>query len=152
MDKLSKELDDITEALDVDQLTDEEKNELMNGATEKFNSIEGVEFEDVSKLTVDEIIMSEFNSSKKVLQKNIDRTEKLTSLIFRNIAVDDTDVVMIGTGVQIINAQNQNLKLLGELQNKAITNLHAQKRLELSDTPKDNKDTPKELPPGFSKA
>ena len=152
MDKLSKELDDITDALDVDQLTDEEKNELMNGASEKFNSIEGVEFEDVSKLTVDEIIMSEFNSSKKVLQKNIDRTEKLTSLIFRNIAVDDTDVVMIGTGVQIINAQNQNLKLLGELQNKAITNLHAQKRLELSDTPKDNKDTPKELPLGFSRA
>ena len=147
-DKLSTDLDDITSALEIDELSDEEKQFILDGAIEDFNNIEGIKFADTSKMTAENRISKEFDISKKVLQKNIDRTEKLTSIIFGNIALDNQDVIMISTGVSILSAQNQNLKLLSELQNKAILNLQAQKRLELADKPKDEKKN--ELPPGFS--
>jgi len=136
------DLDNMLGAMDEDSLSDDQKEELKESAIEKFNDIEGVEFDDITKLNTSDALESDFNITRKVLIKNIDRTEKITSLIMDEIALGS--LPMVALVKDILDGQNKNLKLLSELQNKILSNKALADKLDKED--KDNKPT---LPPGF---
>lgn len=144
--KIQQDLEGVMEALNLEDLSDEEKQAIQDEATANFEALDGVEFENVSKKSKEDKIISEFNTTKKVLQTNISRTEKLTKAIFNNIALDTNDLNMLNAGITVITAQNQNIKLLGDLQNKQLLNIEKQKKID-----KENKDNKKDnKPKGFS--
>ena len=150
---LEQDLNDITNAMDMEELTDEERKILIDDACEQFDAIEGVEFEDLSEEKDKKVIIQkEYDKTNEVLKSNVNRMEKLTKILFTNIALNSNNMDLVSMGIDAIKTQNQNLKLLGELQSKKILNLSAQSKIEASEKPidGDRKDgNSSDKPPGF---
>lgn len=141
------DIEAIGDFLDDTPLSNDEKLKLIEEAKENFENIPGVEF---PKPEEDEQtnIVNDFNTAREVIIKNVNRLERLTSIVFDNIAIQPDNIMTIQVGKDCIVAQNQNLKLLSELKNKALQNKQIQNKIdEILGKPKDKKDG---LPPGFT--
>ncbi len=123
-------LDDITEALEGEQLTQAEKDALLQEAKEKFDSLDvGFEFKKDTSIDKVQDLNQDFDTTRKILTNNVTRIEKLSIVLFDNIALDTTNINLIQTGISIVDLQNKNLKLLGELQAKTLLNKQALNKL-----------------------
>lgn len=139
------ELDTIAESLTNDNLSAEDKIKLLEESRATFEQLPGVQF---NENTDDENtnILNDFVTTRNVLTKNVDRLEKITALVFDTIALMPENLKAITIGMECINAQNNNLRLLAELKSKLLTNKQLQKKLqEIENKPKGNG-----LPKGFT--
>lgn len=122
------ELENMSTALDDSPLTEDQKLKIIEDARASFNDIEGVVFQELSD-DEDANITADFKTARKVLEANVDRMEKITKIIFDTIAVQPENLAAIQTGMECINSQNQNLRLLTELKSKLLTNRQLQKKV-----------------------
>lgn len=121
------ELEKMSSALDDSPLSEDDKLKLIEDARIYFGEIEGVTFEEISE--DEEVnINADFKTARKVLEQNVDRLEKVTKIVFDTIAMQPENLIAIQTGMECINAQNQNLKLLSELKTKLLLNRQQHKK------------------------
>ncbi len=141
---LDNELNKLVDSLGQEELSDEEIEQLKQEAIKMFDALDGVEFkegkDDKEKLSND------FNTCRQVLTKNVDRVEKLTALLFNNIAMQPDNQFLIGNAISVISEQNKQIKLLGEIANKNLVNKQLATKLN---EPEDGKNNKKGLPPGL---
>lgn len=140
------DLEAIGEFLDDTPISDEDKLKLIEEAKENFENIPGVDFKEKAS---DEVtnINNDFETTRDVIIKNINRLERLTSIVFDNIAIQPDNIMTIQVGKDCIATQNQNLKLLTELKNKTLQNKQIQNKILENDKPKGKSNN---LPEGFS--
>jgi hypothetical protein len=124
-----KDLDNLLETLDEEPLTQEEIQQLKQQAEDDFNDLEGIEFNNQDNMTDKEILNDDFKVVKKVLQKNINRVEKLTNLLQRNLMMQPENPMIIGNLISVISEQNKQLKMVVEIQNKHISNRQLETKL-----------------------
>lgn len=122
------DLESITEALQDRPLSDDEKLKLLDEAKQAFDRLPGVEFEDLSEDDLDNIT-KDFKTTRNLITKNIDRLEKITGLVFDNIALMPDNLKAIAIGMECINSQNNNIRLLAELKNKVLLNKQLSKKI-----------------------
>ena len=121
------ELDNIIDALNDNPLSDEEKIKLLDDARAAFENLPGIEFSELTE-NEDDNLLNDFKTTRGVLTKNIDRLEKITGLIFDTIAINPENIKAIAIGMECVNAQNNNLRLLAELKNKLLLNKQLHKK------------------------
>jgi esterase/lipase len=144
---MGNDMQAIGEFLDDTPISDDDKLALIEEAKENFEKIPGVEFKNQ---TEDEFsnINNDFGTAREVIIKNINRLERLTSIVFDNIAIQPDNIMTIQVGKDCIATQNQNLKMLSELKNKTLQNKQIQNKID------DSSDNPKKpgnnLPDGFT--
>lgn len=124
-----KDLDNLLETIDEEPLTQEEIQLLKQQAEDDFNDLEGIEFNNQDNMTDKEILNDDFKVVKKVLQKNINRVEKLTNLLQRNLMMQPENPMIIGNLISVISEQNKQLKMVVEIQNKHISNRQLETKL-----------------------
>ncbi len=141
MGMFNEELNPILQTLDGETLTDEEKELIVQEAREKFDSIDtGIQFKEIKDLEDSKNLDNDYKTSRNILSTNINRVEKLTIILFDNIAVDTTNVRLMEAGINVIEIQNRNIKLLSELQNKLLNNKSVNNKLN-PDKDKKKKDS-----------
>lgn len=124
-----KDLDNLLETIDEEPLTQEEIQLLKQQAEDDFNDLEGIEFNNQDNMNDKEILNDDFKVVKKVLQKNINRVEKLTNLLQRNLMMQPENPMIIGNLISVISEQNKQLKMVVEIQNKHISNRQLETKL-----------------------
>ena len=122
------DLESITEALQDRPLSDDEKLKLLDEAKQAFDNLPGVNFEELSEDDLDNI-SKDFKTTRNLITKNIDRLEKITGLVFDNIALMPDNLKAIAIGMECINSQNNNIRLLAELKNKVLLNKQLSKKI-----------------------
>jgi len=143
---IEKDLENVVDSLNLDELSDEEKEILLQDALQEFEKIPGVEFEDISD-NDEQNLNNDFKTTRKVLVKNINRLEKLTQICINNVAIDQNNIGMLQTSLGVITESSKALKLLAELQGKLFTNKQQAKKVneeQSDDKPNNN------LPDGWS--
>lgn len=143
---IEKDLENVVDSLNLDELSDEEKEILLQDALQEFEKIPGVEFEDISD-NDEQNLNNDFKTTRKVLVKNINRLEKLTQICINNVAIDQNNIGMLQTSLGVITESSKALKLLAELQGKLFTNKQQAKKVneeQPDDKPNNN------LPDGWS--
>jgi len=143
---LSADVESIGTFLNDTPISDDDKLKLIEEAKANFENIPGVEYPEETDNELNNIAQ-DFSTARSVIIKNINRLEKLTSLVFDNIATQPENLMSIQTGKDCIVAQNQNLKLLSELKNKALQNKQITKKLENENK---QKSSGNRLPSGFT--
>ena len=139
------ELNTLSDSLGMEELSEEEIQALKEEAIERFDELEGVEFKDDFKNNAEKL-ESDFDVTRSVLIKNIDRIEKLTGLLFQSIAMQPDNTFLVANATSVISEQNKQLKLLNEIHNKTLVNKQLDDKVN---EPKDEKGKGK-LPPGLS--
>lgn len=130
--------DKILGSIGLEDLSDEEKEGLIQKAIDDFENIEGVSFKDQSEMDDKQILEDDFKTSKSVLQKNINRVEKVTNLLMDQLAIQPENVMLISNLTSVISEQNKQIKLVLELDNKNLNN----KQLADKVVPKESKKDP----------
>jgi len=131
-----KDLNNLLETIDEEPLSQEEIQILKKQAEDDFEALEGIEFNNQDNMTDKEVINDDYKLVKKVLQKNINRVEKLTNLLQRNLMLQPENPMTIGNLISVISEQNKQLKMVVEIQNKHITNRQLESKIN---PPKDDK-------------
>lgn len=126
---MNGDIEAIGSFLDDTPISEDEKLKLIEEAKENFENIPGVNFPEIVE-DENTNISNDFNVARDVIIKNINRLERLTSIVFDNIAIQPDNIMTIQVGKDCIVAQNQNLKLLSELKNKALQNKQMQKKID----------------------
>lgn len=117
-----EDTDKILGSVGLEDLSDEEKEDLKQKAIEDFDKLDGVDFRDQSNMDDKEILEDDFKTSKTVLQKNINRVEKVTNLLMNQLATQPENMMLISNLTSVISEQNKQIKLVLELGNKNLNN------------------------------
>ena len=142
---IEKDLENVIDSLGLDELTEEEKQELLDDAIQEFENLKGVDFHDIHE--DDSInLNNDFKTTRDILIKNINRLEKLTQICINNVALDNSNIAMLQTSLGVVSEQQKAIKLMAELQNKLFQNKHQLNKLNGS-----GKDQPSnQLPEGWT--
>ena len=143
---IETDLKGVMESLDLEELTEEEKEELLRIAKEEFSKLPGIDFKDISD-NDDENLTNDFQVTRTVLTKNINRLEKLTNLCLDAVAIDTNNIAMLQTTMSVLAEQSKSLKMLSDLQGKLFINKQTLKKVnetQNSDKPNNN------LPSGWT--
>lgn len=124
-----KDLNSVLETIDEEPLSNEELALLNQEADQEFDELQGIEFSNQSKMNDKEILNDDFKVVKKVLQKNINRAEKITNLLTRSLMMQPENPLVIGNLISVIAEQNKQLKMVVDIQNKHITNRQLENKL-----------------------
>ena len=148
MSILANELNKVLDTLDVEELTDEEKEIIRQEAIDKFNEIPVTEFKQISEDDSEEDkLNNDFISTRNILIGNIHKLEKLTEIVFQNLAESPTNYNLTQTAISVISEQSKNIKLMLELKSKHLLN---HKTTVQIDKEKNGKKKNNSLPPGLS--
>lgn len=142
---MSEELNKMLTNLDQENLSNDEREFLIEDAKQKFNNYEGVEFDQTLEKCEDKI-SSDFDISRKVLTDNIDKVHKLTNMLFEQVAVQPENQFLIGNAINVIGEQNKQIKLLQDLHNKSLINRQLTTKMKKDE----NEDNGSKLPAGLS--
>lgn len=141
------ELNNALNSIDEQDLSEEEKEELKQASIDAFNEIPGVDFKELpNDASEEDKLNNSLDVTKDVLHNNINRIEKLTNILMKQVAYNPENALLISNVIQVISEQNKSIKLSLDLDNKHLVNKQILNKLNGSND-KDKKNT---LPPGLS--